>query len=122
MAKLFDGPRFMNDVTNNLMKTPIAKDTFGQASADIQNWDVKGLARTLDSGIKDQMNVEFERLYSTLPSTVFKETLIKFVVFTNLLVKNGSNVSITFVFEAIQSTIPPVATTCAFCPSSFLIC
>ena len=89
MAKLFDGPRFMNDVTNNLMKTPIAKDTFGQASTDIQNWDVKGLARTLDSGIKDQMNIEFERLYSTLPSTVFKETLIKFVVFTNLLVKNG---------------------------------
>ena len=89
MAKLFDGPRFMNDVTNNLMKTPIAKDTLGQASTDIQNWDVKGLARTLDSGIKDQMNVEFERLYSTLPSTVFKETLIKFVVFTNLLVKNG---------------------------------
>ena len=35
------------------------------------------------------MNIEFERLYSTLPSTVFKETLIKFVVFTNLLVKNG---------------------------------
>ena len=89
MAKLFDGPRFMNDVTNKLMNTPIAKDTFGQAGTDVQNWDVKGLARTLDSGIKDQMNVEFERLYSTLPSTVFKETLIKFVVFTNLLVKNG---------------------------------
>ena len=89
MSKLFDGSRFMNDVTNNLMETPIAKDTFGQASTDIQNWDVKGLARTLDSGIKDQMNIEFERLYSTLPTTVFKETLIKFVVFTNLLVKNG---------------------------------
>ena len=89
MSKLFDGSRFMNDVTNNLMETPIAKDTFGQASTDIQNWDVKGLARTLDSGIKDQMNIEFERLYSTLPSTVFKETLLKFVVFTNLLVKNG---------------------------------
>ena len=89
MAKVFDGPRFMNDVTENLMKTPIAQDTFGNASKDVQNWDVRGLARTLDKGIKDQMNVEFERLYSTLPSTVFKETLIKFVVFTNLLIKNG---------------------------------
>ncbi len=89
MAKLFDGPRFMNDVTNNLMKTPIAKDTFGQASTDIQNWDVKGLARTLDSGIKDQMNVEFERLYSTLPSTVFKETLIKLLFLLIYLLKTG---------------------------------
>jgi len=89
MAKLFDGPRFMNDVTNNLLKTPIAKETLGQAATDAANFDVKAVAKTLDAGLKKQMDVEFQRLYSTLPSTVFKEALIQFVVFTNLLIKNG---------------------------------
>ncbi len=88
-AKLFDGPRFMNDVTNELLKTPIAKETLGEAAGHAANFDVKKVASTLDAGLKKQMDVEFQRLYQTLPSTLFKEALIKFVVFTNLLVKNG---------------------------------
>ena len=89
MAKLFDGPRFMNDVTNELLKTPIAKETLGEAAEHAASFDVKKVASTLDAGLKKQMDVEFQRLYQTLPSTLFKEALIKFVVFTNLLVKNG---------------------------------
>ena len=88
-AKLFDGPRFMNDVTNELLKTPIAKETIGDAAGHAASFDVKKVASTLDAGLKKQMDVEFQRLYQTLPSTLFKEALIKFVVFTNLLVKNG---------------------------------
>ena len=89
MAKLFDGPRFMNDVTNELLKTPVAKETLGDAAGHAANFDVKKVASTLDAGLKKQMDIEFQRLYQTLPSTLFKEALIKFVVFTNLLVKNG---------------------------------
>lgn len=88
-AKLFDGPRFMNDVTNELLKTPIAKKTFGDAAEHASNFDVRKVASTLDEGLKKQMDAEFQRLYQTLPSTLLKEALIKFVIFTNLLVKNG---------------------------------
>ncbi len=88
-AKLFDGGRFMNNVTNELMKTDVAKETFGAAGKNIKNWDIRGLATSLDRGIKNQMDIEFNRLYSTMPSTLFKEALIKFTVFTNLLVKKG---------------------------------
>tara|TARA_B100000575_G_scaffold293055_1_gene303252 strand:- start:5870 stop:6706 length:837 start_codon:yes stop_codon:yes gene_type:complete len=88
-AKLFDGPRFMNDVTNELLKTPIAKETLGDAATHATNFDVRKVASTLDQGLKKQMDVEFQRLYQTLPSTLLKEALIKFVIFTNLLVKNG---------------------------------
>jgi len=89
MAKLFDGPRFMNDVTNELLKTPIAQETLGDAAGHAANFDVRKVASTLDDGLKKQMDVEFQRLYQTLPSTLLKEALIKFVIFTNLLVKNG---------------------------------
>jgi len=89
MAKLFDGPRFMNDVTNELLKTPIAQETLGDAAGHAANFDVRKVASTLDEGLKKQMDVEFQRLYQTLPSTLLKEALIKFVIFTNLLVKNG---------------------------------
>lgn len=88
-AKLFDGGRFMNNVTNELMKTDVAKETFGNAAENAKNWDIRGLATSLDQGIKNQMDIEFNRLYSTMPSTLFKEALIKFTVFTNLLVKKG---------------------------------
>ena len=66
MAKLFDGPRFMNDVTNELLKTPIAKETLGEAAGHAANFDVKKVASTLDAGLKKQMDVEFQRLYQTL--------------------------------------------------------
>ena len=56
MAKLFDGPRFMNDVTNELLKTPIAKETLGEAAGHAANFDVKKVASTLDAGLKKQMN------------------------------------------------------------------
>lgn len=88
-AKLFDGGRFMNNVTDELLKTDVAKETFGKAGDNMKNWDIRGLATSLDQGIKNQMDIEFGRLYSTMPSTIFKETLIKFTVFTNLLIKKG---------------------------------
>ena len=88
-AKLFDGSRFMNNVTDELLKTDVAKETFGKAGENMKNWDIRGLATSLDQGIKNQMDIEFARLYSTMPSTIFKETLIKFTVFTNLLIKKG---------------------------------
>jgi len=88
-AKLFDGSRFMNNVTDELLKTDVAKETFGKAGENMKNWDIRGLATSLDQGIKNQMDIEFGRLYSTMPSTIFKETLIKFTVFTNLLIKKG---------------------------------
>lgn len=88
-AKLFDGARFMNNVTDELLKTDVAKETFGKAGENMKNWDIRGLATSLDQGIKNQMDIEFNRLYSTMPSTIFKETLIKFTVFINLLVKKG---------------------------------
>jgi len=88
-AKLFDGSRFMNNVTDELLKTDVAKETFGKAGENMKNWDIRGLATSLDQGIKNQMDIEFTRLYSTMPSTIFKETLIKFTVFTNLLIKKG---------------------------------
>ena len=88
-AKLFDGSRFMNNVTDELLKTDVAKETFGKAGENMKNWDIRGLATSLDQGIKNQMDIEFARLYSTMPSTIFKETLIKFTIFTNLLIKKG---------------------------------
>ena len=85
----FDRAKFMNDVTSELLKTPVAKETLGQAAKDIGNWDVRGLAKTLDNGVKEQMDNEFRKLYSTLPSTFLKESLIQFVIFTNTLIKKG---------------------------------
>ena len=84
-AKLFDGARFMNDVTNELLKTPIAKETLGDAAGHAANFDVRKVASTLDEGLKKQMDVEFQRLYQTLPSTLFKEALIKFVIFISIV-------------------------------------
>lgn len=85
----FDRSKFMNDVTSEMLKTPVAKETLGQAAKDIGNWDVRGLVKTLDSGVKEQMDNEFRKLYSSLPSTFLKESMVRFVIFTNMLVKKG---------------------------------
>ena len=85
----FDRSKFMNDVTSEVLKTPVAQETLGQAAKDIGNWDVRGLVKTLDSGVKEQMDNEFRKLYSSLPSTFLKESMVRFVIFTNILVKKG---------------------------------
>ena len=38
-AKLFDGSRFMNNVTDELLKTDVAKETFGKAGENMKNWE-----------------------------------------------------------------------------------
>ena len=39
------------------MKSDVAKETFGAAGKNAKNWDIRGLATSLDRGIKNQMDI-----------------------------------------------------------------
>lgn len=89
MSKVFDRERFMNNAGEALLKAPFVKKAIGDAGEKAFNWDVKGAIKGFDAGIQKQMDIEFQRLYQFLPSTFLKEAMIRFIIFTNLLVVNG---------------------------------
>ena len=76
MAKLFDGPRFMNDVTNELLKTPIAKETLGEAAGHAANFDVKKVASTLDAGFKKTNGCRISKIISNITKALFLKKLL----------------------------------------------